>query len=381
MLTTRSRKIVAIFLSALTAVMLFTACGSKTEEQVYHVMQDSKYGAVFLDVSIDDFIASGFHFGDSCDITFSNGLTLEDIPFFNGYYVRTGMPLIVGYPGYEYIAVTRNNQGLWADAGLTENDTAVVTVHEAGKYLNEQEALSQSYSNDRADYQDDIQFSNFRTLSGGNLKDNFLHRGASPVDNQKNRAACVNALLEENGIRFILDLADSEEEYLGYREAADFSSFYAAGLYDAGSTALLGMSSSYGSDTYKQKLAAGLQKMLAAEGPVYIHCLEGKDRTGFVCVLLEALAGADYAEMQSDYMKTYENYYGITKADTPDKYDAVVSLYFDAFAAYLHGTEDVAVLASADYTQDAVNYLLDAGMTADEITALRHMITKDSNEA
>lgn len=85
--------------------------------------------------------------------------------------------------------------------------------------------------------------------------------------------------------------------------------------------------------------------------------------------------------MQSDYMKTYENYYGITKSDTPDKYDAVVSLYFDAFAAYLHGTEDVAVLASADYTQDAVNYLLDAGMTADEIMTLRHMITKVPGEA
>ncbi|MCQ2408886.1 MAG: tyrosine-protein phosphatase, partial [Oscillospiraceae bacterium] len=323
MLTARSRRAVAMLLSVLTAIMTLTACGSKSKEQVYHIIQDSKYDAVFLDVSIDAFIASGFHFGDSCDITFSNGLTFEDIPFFSGYYVRTGMPLIVGYPGYEYIAVTRNNQGLWTESGLTENDTAAVTVHEAGKYLNEQEALSQSYSNDRVDYQDDIQFSNFRALSGGDLKDSFLYRGASPVDNQKNRAAGVNALLEQNGIRFILDLADTEEEYLGYREAADFSSFYAAGLYDAGNTALLGMSSIYGSDAYKQKLASGLQKMLTAEGPVYIHCLEGKDRTGFVCVLLEALAGADYAEMQSDYMKTYENYYGITKSNTPDKYDAV----------------------------------------------------------
>lgn len=39
-----------------------------------------------------------------------------------------------------------------------------------------------------------------------------------------------------------------------------------------------------------------------------------------------------------DYMMTYENYYGITKQDNPEKYDAVVSVYFDAFAAFLHGT-------------------------------------------
>ncbi len=374
------RKSTAMILAVLIAIMLLTACSSKTVKQTYDIIQDNKYDSVFLDISIDDFIASGFHFGDSCDITFSNGLTFEDIPFFSGYYVRTGMPLIVGYPGYEYISVTRNNQGLWTDAGMTENDTAVVTLHEAGKYLNEQETLSQSYSNDKDEYRDDVQFANFRELSGGELKENFLYRGASPVDNQKNRAASVNTLLEKNEIRFILDLADSEEEYLGYRKEANFSSFYAAELYDEGNTVLLDMSSSYGSDVFKQKLAVGLQRMLSAEGPVYIHCLEGKDRTGFVCVLLEALAGAGYDEMLDDYMKTYENYYGITKTGSPDKYNAVVSLYFDAFVAYLHCTEDLDVLTSADYSQDAVSYLLDAGMTADEIAALRNMITKDSNE-
>lgn len=373
------RKSTAMILWALITIMALTACGKKATSQAYNIIQDNKYDSVFLNTSIDDFIASGFNFGDSCDISFSNGLTFEDIPFFSGYYVRTGMPLIVGYPGYEYISVTRNNQGLWTQSGLTDNDTAVVTLHEAGKYLNEQEALSQSYSNDKSDYRDDIQFANFRVLSGGRLKENFLFRGASPVDNQKNRADSVNALLEKNAIRFILDLADSEEEYLGYREKTDFSSFYAAGLYDDGCTALLSMSSNYGSGIFKQKLAGGLKRMLSAEGPVYIHCLEGKDRTGFVCMLLEALAGASYEEMQSDYMQTYANYYNITKTGTPDKYNAVVSLYFDAFVSYLHGTEDLDALISADYSQDAVNYLLDAGMAADDITALREMITNGSN--
>lgn len=371
------RKSLAMFLGVLIVILTFSACSGRTVKHTYKIMQDSEYDAVFLNVSIDDFLASGFNFGDSCDISFSNGLTLEDIPFYNGYYVRFGMPLIVGYPGYEYIAVTRNNQGLWTDSGLTENDTAVVTLHEAGKYLNVQEALNQSYSNDKDEYLDEIQFANFRALDGGDLKENFLYRGASPVDNQKNRAASVNALLKKNRVRFILNLADSEEEYLGYRKKTDFSSFYAAKLHDGGNTALLDMSSRFGSDTFKQKLAGGLKEMLAAEGPIYIHCLEGKDRTGFVCVLLEALAGASYEEIRTDYMKTYENYYGITEKENPEKYKVISSLYFDAFVAYLHGTEDSKVLTSADYSQDAVNYLLDAGMTADEITALRDMITKD----
>ena len=370
------RKSISMLLAILVAVMSLASCTGKTVERTYSVMQDPKFDAVFLDVSIEDFKASGFQFGDSCSVTFSNGLTLEDIPFFSGYYVRAGMPLIVGYPGYEHIAVTRNNLGLWTEGGLTDGDTATVTLHEAGKYRNVQDTLSQSYSNDRDDYRDDAQFSNFRALSGGDLKGDFLYRGASPVDDQKNRAAITDGLLEKNGIRFILDLADAEEEFLSYQKEDGFSSSCAARLYEEGFAVLLDMGANYSSDEFKQKLAGGLREMLSAEGPVYIHCLEGKDRTGFVCFLLEALAGASDDELRDDYMKTYENYYGITKDGSPEKYDAVVSLYFDAFAIHLRGTEQPEVPGPADRSQDAMQYLLNAGMTESEIEALRSMITK-----
>ena len=361
----------------LTAVMTLAACGGRTLRQSYAIRQNAKFDHVELMVSIEDFIAAGFQFGDSCDVSYSNGLTLEDVPFFSGFYVRRGAPVIVGYPGYEEIIMTRNNQGLWTDAGLRDGDTVTVTLREAGKYKYVQETLAQTYSDDRADFRDDEQFSNFRALRGGRLKDGFLYRGVSPVDNAHNRAACTDALLKAHGIRFILDLADSEEELRAYRETAGASSDHTAKLYDDGQMVPLNMSSSYESEEYKQKLAVGLRRMTAEEGPVYIHCQEGKDRTGFVCLLLEALAGADYYEMCDDYMKTYDNYYGITKETDPEKYDAIVSLYFNGFASYLHGTEDPAALSTADYSQDAVRYLLDAGMTADEIDALRAMITKE----
>ncbi len=117
--------------------------------------------------------------------------------------------------------------------------------------------------------------------------------------------------------------------------------------------------------------------MILNDGPIYIHCLEGKDRTGFVCLILEALAGASYEEMVNDYIKTYENYYGITKENDPNKYYAIVNLYFDVFVSYLHGTDDIKELTCADYTQDAINYLCEGGMTIDEISKLRNMITNN----
>lgn len=371
------KKGITLILTVLFAMMTFTGCSNSVTKKTYGVLQDSEYDCIFLNVSINDFINSGFNFGDSLDISLSNGLTFEDVPFYSGYYVRTGELLVVGYPGYKYIAFTRNNQGLWTDSRLTEGDTIEISIHKTGKYLNEQETFSQSYSNNRDEYSSDTQFANFRALSGGNLKKNFLYRGASSVDNQKNRVGIVNSLLEEFNINFILNLADSKEEYLGFEREDTFSGFYAQSLYEDGKMALLDISSSYGSDIYKQRLVDGLKKMILNDGPIYIHCLEGKDRTGFVCLILEALAGASYEEMVNDYIKTYENYYGITKENDPNKYYAIVNLYFDVFVSYLHGTDDIKELTCADYTQDAINYLCEGGMTIDEISKLRNMITNN----
>ena len=135
------------------------------------------------------------------------------------------------------------------------------------------------------------------------------------------------------------------------------------------------MTASYSTDKYKQSVVKGLRKLIEIGGPAYIHCLEGKDRTGFVCVLIEALAGATYDEMRDDYMITYDNYYGISKEATPDRYDAVVSLYFDAFMEYLSGEENSEKLHDLSYVDGAKQYLIDGGMTETEIDKLLELIT------
>ena len=115
--------------------------------------------------------------------------------------------------------------------------------------------------------------------------------------------------------------------------------------------------------------------MLNTDGPYYIHCMEGKDRTGFVCALLEALAGADYSEMCADYMITYRNYYKISEENTSEKYSAVVSLYFNSFMECLVGSGDVNVLKCADYVNGARSYLKSGGMTDAEIDSFIGLIS------
>jgi len=340
------------------------------------VSKDEKFGSALLNMSQEEFEAIGFVLGDSCNIEFGNGYSLTDVPYYNGYYVKNGEPVIVAYPGNPSVSITLNNEGIWEAAGLQNGDSVTITLNESGKYLAIQEALGQVYSFDRSDYPSGEAFSNFRAMTGGNLKENFLYRGASPVDNSRNRAPYTDGLLRNAQVKFVMDLADSEANMQKYLSAADFSSDYVKGLYNGGNVVLLDMGSAYTSAAYQSKVVTGLRAAMAAEGPVYIHCMEGKDRTGFVCFLLEALAGATYDEMLKDYMTTYRNYFKVSLEETPEKYNAIADLYFEPFAAYLHGTEDAEALRAADYTEDAIAYLRAGGMTDDEVEELKRFIMR-----
>lgn len=364
---------------ALSAMLLAAGCspaeqGSAAVSITAGVYKDAKFDCADLTATAEDFANAGFEFGDSCDVAFSNGYTISDVPYYTGYYVKTGDPVIVAYPKNDYVLVANNNRGLWTTAELNDECTVTITLNTAGKYLATSEALSQSYSPERSDYQSDEQFANFRALSGGSMRENFIYRGASPVDNSRGRAAITDSLVERAGIRCIIDLADSDEDMQGYFAADDFASDYTKTLYEQGRDIVLSMGANFDSEEYKQSVAAGMRQLLKYGGPAYIHCMEGKDRTGFVCLVLEALCGAGYDELCADYMATYANYYGITKEKTPDRYQAVVSLYFDSFIEYLVGS-DAATWQTADYPAAAREYLTACGMTEQEIEQLRELLT------
>ena len=344
------------------------------------VSRDTSFGGVYINITIDDFNKLGFAYGDSVNVTFSNGYELKDIPYFNGYYANVGDPLLVGYPGYPYVEAAFNyGDPLWGTANLTEGDTATVTLAEAGKYRDIQEAFDITYTSVRSDYASDEQFANFRALSGGKMKEGIAYRSASPVDNEYGRAAYVEMLMAQVGIKFVLELSDSDEEVAAFVAASvdqGVNVSYFTNLLDADCVALLDLSASYPSETYAQTLAGGLVKMSQHDGPYLIHCIEGKDRTGFVCALLEALCGATYDEMLTDYMITYDNYYGINKESDPAKYDAIAHLHLDGMLRFLAGADKNTDLTTIDYTNHARDYLRYGGMADEQIDALVATLTQ-----
>jgi len=106
-----------------------------------------------------------------------------------------------------------------------------------------------------------------------------------PCDNQHNRAPYVDRLMQEAGVNCILDLADNEAKIDKYMARDDFSPPYFASLYEKGNVFPIALAMNYVADEFGQKIANGFIAMSEKEVPYLIHCTEGKDRTGFVCMM------------------------------------------------------------------------------------------------
>ena len=339
------------------------------------IMKDEEFGGILIDMGIEEFNSHGFDFGDSVKVSFENGETLNDIPYYSGYYTAIGELLLCGYPGSANVAVNRSyGDDTWEEFTGPGIDSVTVTLMEKGKYLDIEELYNLTYSDDRNDYESDSIFANVREVEGGRLKKKYFYRSASPCDNQHNRAKYANALSEENNIGFVINMSDSEEKYQSHRDKEDFESFYYDSLYNDGKVCVLALTANYMSPEYTEKLSEAFLKMAEEEKPALIHCVEGKDRTGFACTLLLALADASAEEIIRDYMITYDNYYGITEEESPERYNAVKKNVED-FLNFISGTEKGSDLNTRDIKKGAENYLRSGGLSDVEIDRIEKYIT------
>lgn len=377
------RKILGLTLT-ISSIFLFSACNNKKQIKNIGVIHEEEFGGVYIKKTIEEFNKLGFKFGDSVDIKFSNGYTLIDQPYYSGYYVDANNSLLVGYPGYDYIKAAINyGDDLFIVASLNELDTATITLNKKGKYKDIQEACDIHYYDERNKYSSDSEFSNFREINVGNIKEGILYRSASPCDNKHNRVAYTDKLIEDAKIEFIMNLADTREKIDNYIIEYDLEHIapYFLKVYQQNKCFItfnsldsvnpIGLNMNYLSDDFRNKVSEGCKAILYSDGPILVHCLEGKDRTGFVCIVLEALMSATYKEIVDDYMKTYDNYYGIDKSDS--RYEIIKKRNVDAMLSFICGGSDY---TKGDLSSYARKYLINGGMTDSEVTELINILKK-----
>lgn len=233
-------------------------------------------------------------------------------------------------------------------------------------------ALKLKYSKNREDYPSDEVFANFRNVKVGNIKEGILYRGASSIDNSMGRAKYVDKLISEVGVNFDVDLTDNDDKIKRHFSKKDFASNYFKSLYESGKTVLLHMDTNYHEQKYHDRVVKALTAMSKNEGPYYVHCIEGKNRTGFVLAVIEGLAGASYEEIVKDHMITFANYYGITEETDKEKYDILKARYIDSMLRYIadndpwtgNGTIE---LSDLDWVNIMGRYLIRNGMSEEDI--------------
>jgi len=336
------------------------------------VKEIEKYGHTSTDIKIDDFYNKGFKLGDMVTVTYANGYTLE-APFLDGYYVENGMPLIRAYPGHEKIAVCINYGKIFRIADVEPGDSLTITLSEEAGYLDEYSIRSLKRTNNREDYLSDSIFSNFRTITEGDIDSRILYRSSSPVNPELGRSSYVDDLVKENRIATVVNLADTGEEVESFIEAGDFDSPYYADLFNKGRVKTLGMDLAYKGDSFKSGVAQAGQFILANDPPYLIHCTEGKDRAGFFSAILEALMNATVDEITADYMTSYSNYYGVNPGS--EKY-GIISKDVITMLEYIAGGN----LSTADLPAAIKAYLMQGGMTSSEVDRLKKVLSGTSGQ-
>ncbi len=328
------------------------------------VIEIEKYGHTSTDIKIPDFIKEGFKFADMLTVVYDNGFVVN-APFLDNYYVEKGMPLVRAYDGHETVAVCINYGKIGEKAGVGVGDELSIFMDAPAEYMTTYEIRKLERSNNREDYASDEVFANFRPIKLAKIAENNLYRSASPINNELGRAKFADELIKSVGVKTVINMADNDENIQEYIKAEDFASPYYKALLDSESVITLNMGLAYDGDEFAAGIAKGAKFIATHEGPYLIHCTEGKDRTGFMSALLEALMGASLEEITADYMTSYDNFYGV-KADSP-KYP-IISNDVVGMLKYISGTDDLSV---ENMQKGASDYLKKAGLSDDEITALK----------
>ena len=180
-----------------------------------------------------------------------NGKTYQ-MPYFNGYYVDEGEYLLYASNTKDQISASINFGQFYLDANAQAGDEVKISMYEKAGALGIQIANSLVHSNRREDYESDEIFSNFRSVTLGNIKENILYRSASPINNKHNRAAVTNKLVKNAQVKTIVNLADNKEIIYEAVMESTFDSQYYVDLYENGQVKFFTLTLNFRTDDFGQ---------------------------------------------------------------------------------------------------------------------------------
>lgn len=319
------------------------------------VAEIDKYGNVVLAMPDADFQNLGFEAGDMTDLTI--GSYQCQAPVGTAYSdVVVGNPILVMRKGKLIAAI--NMQSMAKASGAKAGDSATITLSKKAGYLSQYTARHLTARTDRSQYPSDEAFANFRYVKAGKIAEGRLYRSLNPtLDQDSSRMA--DKLLGQVGIATIYDQADKD-----YPDLSGAPNYKA--LLDKGQVFHTMATVDYTSDDYARQLHDGLLFLISHEGPYLIHCNEGKDRTGFACMILGAYMGGTLQELKDDYMASFVNTYGVEPGS--DQYQLIEQSVPEMLASLNDGKP----CREKDIQKVATRYLKErVGLSDEELKQLK----------
>ena len=324
-------------------------------------------GDAIFDINPSTLEKVGINYGDSLDIAFSNGYIAKDIPYYNDFFGSRGSTMLVNLNGM--IKLGGQYYDFVEAYNIKENDKVEIRIHEKGKYLSKMNLYQLPTGYMRSDYKSDEEFTNFRNVAYGEIAPYTLYRSASPISDKYGRSKILGNKIKSIGIKTILNLADTKEKANSYKSIPD----NILSMIKSGDVIFAGTGVNFYDEQFRDNLAKSLGLMIKKEPPYLIHCSLGRDRTGFVCALLEALMGASYEEITEDYMQSFEWVNMLNKKENPEKYD-LYKKELDEIFKFLTSTTPTKGFEKLNLEKAAYNYLLNGGMSKEEIELLKNRL-------
>ncbi len=342
------------------------------------VYQSEQFGNIMFAADFAALVRAGIHPGDSVDVCFADGRILEDIPFLSGCILPAGMICMNAHEGFDWIRIEKRFGNAWKHFRMAEPGTGRIVLREPGKYQALYQVFNAEFSLAREDYPSDEYFANYRPLCCSSLRERTLYRSVSSFEAVNDgtpfpeRLQCIDRLMERDGIRTVIHMTCDRKQLKAYFDSGRYDGCYIKKLYEEGRVYADCFSVDYASSAFLKSLVSALRVLLTQEGPFLIQCRAGLDRTGFLCSLLEALAGASEEEIIDDYMRSYACLCGITRENHPEKYEMLKKQQADVMLNTLkQGKAEAGPAAAAEA------YLKQC-MSPAEISELKHFLTESA---
>lgn len=368
------------YVSALCLLLLWVLPAAAEGRVIVADIQ--KYGNLVLSMTGSDFLKQGYAYGDIVTVTIAG--TEYEMPVGSNYSdVDQGSMIcravVKAETGEDQLILAINMGDLATATGIAEKEKTeadpgyiwhfrvrepvevTFAMKEAGGYRDQIMIHQLVRSENRDSYPEltDAEYANFRMISTGRIRENTLYRSSSPVNPEINRNQEADEAAREAGIRTFINLGDTAQGMKAYDG-------YAQSYYSTQPVICLNLGVDFNAEEFRRGLAEGLHFLAEGEAPFLVHCNEGKDRAGFVSAVLEALMGATAEEITADYMKTFYNYYGVEPGT--EQYDVIAGSNIQKSLATAFGIESI---FDAELESAAENYLMEIGLTPDEIGAIK----------